>query len=250
MLRAARRYSAVAVGLAVPLLAMAQGGPPLLTDDPDTPGDRRWEINIAHELEGTADEIVHNLPRLDVNYGLGDRIQLKVETAWLATRDTDGEEHGGLDNPLVGVKWRFYDAGDAGFKASVYPQLEVQNHASVERGVAERAPNLALPIEVARSLGAVRVAGELGYTIMRAGPNQWFYGVAAARQASPGLELLAEIHGTAEDAPRKTTDLVLDFGFRKDIRDHATVLASLGTGVAGDAQRSRVRSYLGLQLHF
>jgi len=26
---------------------LAQGGPPLLTDDPGTPGHRNWEINIA-----------------------------------------------------------------------------------------------------------------------------------------------------------------------------------------------------------
>jgi len=30
-----------------PLLARAQGGPPMVTDDPDTPGDGHWEINLA-----------------------------------------------------------------------------------------------------------------------------------------------------------------------------------------------------------
>jgi hypothetical protein len=25
----------------------AQGGPPLITDDPDTPGPRHWEINVS-----------------------------------------------------------------------------------------------------------------------------------------------------------------------------------------------------------
>jgi len=33
-------------GLA-PLASWAQGGPPLVTDDPDTPGNGRWEINVA-----------------------------------------------------------------------------------------------------------------------------------------------------------------------------------------------------------
>jgi len=27
--------------------AHAQGGPPMLTDDPGTPGDGKWEVNIA-----------------------------------------------------------------------------------------------------------------------------------------------------------------------------------------------------------
>ena len=26
---------------------LAQGGPPLVTDDPETPGDGHWEVNLA-----------------------------------------------------------------------------------------------------------------------------------------------------------------------------------------------------------
>jgi hypothetical protein len=32
----------------------AQGGPPLLTDDPDTPGPRHWEINLSLSSSRTA----------------------------------------------------------------------------------------------------------------------------------------------------------------------------------------------------
>ena len=39
------------LGLAILMVAVgaarAQGGPPLVTDDPDTPGDGHWEINLA-----------------------------------------------------------------------------------------------------------------------------------------------------------------------------------------------------------
>jgi hypothetical protein len=34
-----------------PAAAWAQGGPPLMTDDPDTPGPGYWEINVATLLE-------------------------------------------------------------------------------------------------------------------------------------------------------------------------------------------------------
>lgn len=30
---------------------LMQGGPPLITDDPDTPGNRHWEINLGFILE-------------------------------------------------------------------------------------------------------------------------------------------------------------------------------------------------------
>ena len=57
----------------------AQGGPPLLTDDPGTPGNRNWEINIASTQFFSPGENEVETPLLDINYGLGDRIQLKYE---------------------------------------------------------------------------------------------------------------------------------------------------------------------------
>ena len=58
--------------------ALAQGGPPLITNDPDTPGDGNWEINLA--VAGAHSDLGWDLaaPDLDVNYGLGDRIQLSM----------------------------------------------------------------------------------------------------------------------------------------------------------------------------
>ena len=52
----------------------AQGGPPLLTDDPGTPGDGNWEINIGFTIEKLLQETLYEAPILDINYGLGERI--------------------------------------------------------------------------------------------------------------------------------------------------------------------------------
>ena len=68
----------------------AQGGPPLLTDDPGTPGNRNWEINIASTQFFSPRENEIETPLLDINYGLGDRIQLKYEVPVLVDRD-EGE---------------------------------------------------------------------------------------------------------------------------------------------------------------
>ena len=54
----------------------AQGGPPFRSDDPDTPGNNNWEINVF----GTADRNpvlgLYEIPDIDLNYGVGHRIQL------------------------------------------------------------------------------------------------------------------------------------------------------------------------------
>ena len=60
----------------------AFAGPPLLTDDPDTPGDKRWEINIAFTLDKLNTESTYETPILDLNYGVGDNIQIKYELPW------------------------------------------------------------------------------------------------------------------------------------------------------------------------
>ena len=66
---------------------LAQGGPPLLTDDPGTPGNRNWEINIATTHFRSPGEREIEAPLLDINYGLGDRIQLKYEVHYLFDSD-------------------------------------------------------------------------------------------------------------------------------------------------------------------
>ncbi len=60
--------------------AFAQGGPPMVTDDPGTPGSGNWEINIAALGAFSSSQQLIQTPYFDINYGLGERLQLKVET--------------------------------------------------------------------------------------------------------------------------------------------------------------------------
>ena len=57
------------VMLALALPAAAQGGPPFIGDDPGTPGDGNWEINLAGYGERHPIERLFNAPILDMNYG-------------------------------------------------------------------------------------------------------------------------------------------------------------------------------------
>lgn len=56
----------------------AQGGPPFITDDPDTPGANNWEINTA--VIGARSHQHWDLaaPDLDINYGWGERLALRI----------------------------------------------------------------------------------------------------------------------------------------------------------------------------
>lgn len=102
-------------------VACAQGGPTFNTDDPETPGNKHWEINFGWMGERSAGEGGHSLPDVDLNYGLGDRIQLKFELPIVLHEVRQVPSYGGWGEPathsrlapgagesVLGVKWRFY----------------------------------------------------------------------------------------------------------------------------------------------
>jgi len=106
--------------LLVTTAALGQGGPPFRTDDPDTPGNKHWEINFGWVGDRNPGAGAYQVPDIDINYGLGDRIQLKYEIP-LAIEETlpqpatpfapatPGQVIGGLGESQPGIKWRFYE---------------------------------------------------------------------------------------------------------------------------------------------
>jgi hypothetical protein len=100
--------------------ARAQGGPPFRTDDPETPGNKHWEINFGWVGDRNPAAGAYQVPDVDINYGLGDRIQLKYEIP-IAIEEIQpqpaigtqparaGHLIGGLGESQPGIKWRFYE---------------------------------------------------------------------------------------------------------------------------------------------
>jgi hypothetical protein len=131
--RKLRYFRAIcAIVLALPVIfcaaTQAQGGPPFRTDDPETPGNKHWEINFGWIGDRNPAGGAYQVPDFDINYGLGDRIQLKYEIpiaiqearpqAATATEPADpGLTLGGIGESLLGIKWRFYEhhPGDPAF---------------------------------------------------------------------------------------------------------------------------------------
>jgi len=133
-------------------VAHAQGGPPFRTDDPETPGNQHWEINFGFIGDRNPAAGAYQVPDFDINYGLGDRIQLKYEIP-IAIEETRpqpatatasavyGQVIGGLGESLMGIKWRFYEhhPGDAAWKGRFGTGLlsVFGHHAEVQKQPAE-----------------------------------------------------------------------------------------------------------------
>ncbi len=91
------------------IMARAQGGPPFITDDPGTPGNHHWEINFGWIGNHNPGQSYYDIPNVDMNYGWGDRIQLKYEIPLAAATNADNSTSAGLGESLLGVKWRYFE---------------------------------------------------------------------------------------------------------------------------------------------
>lgn len=212
--------------------AWAQGGPPYYTNDPGTPGDKNWEINLGYMPFLFNGASLTHTPDVDINYGVGDRIQLTYESAWL--RVTDGPEPPkyGLNQDQLGVKWRFYDNDDNGLGISLFPQFSVNNpdHAA-QRGITPGYNSLELPLEFTKKLGPVDINWELGYNKAFKGPDGWLAGFVIGKDITKKLELDAEFYGQAT-WDHSINQETVDVGARYKLRPPFILLLMAGRSVA------------------
>lgn len=208
--------------------AHAQAGPPFRTDDPETPGNKHWEINLGLIGDRNPGAGTYQVPDFDINYGLGDRIQLNYEfplavseTRYQPPTATTSEQPGnvllGLGNTALAVKWRFYqhNSGDpwfgrnphaqtnsppeekvVNFSISTYPRFTFNNPTrSVARGVVPSGPDFFLPLEANARLGPVRFDGEVGYHFSNQNvPQSWIRGLLVGHEFNDRTEAYLEIY--------------------------------------------------------
>ena len=235
----------------MPQLALAQGGPPLLTDDPGTPGNGHTEFNLALTLEKAGAESLYGAPLLDFNYGLGERIQLKVEIPWVIRTEKSATTQSALGNMLFGFKYRFLDENSSGVDFSVYPQFDFNTTAHSRRsGVAPEGMELLLPAEVAKDLGPFVVNVEVGSLLREEAEEEWDWGLALGKPVTEGVELLGEIHGETARAFERG-QLVWNLGARIKLTDLNSILISAGRGIRGQSRgEPQFIGYIGLQFNF
>jgi hypothetical protein len=226
--------------------AEAQGGPPLFTDDPGTPGAGNWEVNVAMTLDRTSLYSAWATPLVDANYGWGERLQLKLEMPWVVVSDELGTRNG-IGNPLFGVKWRFLDEESAGVAVSTYPQFGFNLvSSSADRGLVEREASFLLPVSAAKTVGPVGVNAEVGRVFESGGGSEWVWGLALGH-AFGRFEALAEIFGMHGD-DTASRQVIVNFGGRLPVAGTSTLLFSGGWSVSDGEGLRHAHLYVGLQL--
>ena len=229
--------------------AFAQGGPPYYTNDPGTPGHLNWEINLGYMPFFYSNQSVSHTPDVDINFGVGDRLQLTYESAWLRVQKPSSATKFGLNQSNPGVKWRFYDAGESGLSISVFPQLFLNNpNDAVRRGITPASDTFLLPFEFSRKFGPVDVDYEIGYQLVHKGPNGWLTGLVLGHDFTTKLEMDMELYSQGSFHPSDNQPTI-DFGARYKIHRPVILLFMAGRSLEPTRpNQSYFVGYFGLQL--
>jgi hypothetical protein len=236
--------------------AHAQAGPPFFTNDPGTPGNTNWEINLASAQTISRGIASYQIPQVDLNYGIGDRVQLTYEIPYVVETSEQGHSgaggqsrQSGWGNAFPGIKWRFLDQGEDGWQASVFPQIEANGTAaSLRNEIAQPGPRFLLPVEVSKKFGPIDLDFEVGYYLPKQEVKEHILGFVAGHDLTDRLEMDVELYNDhATGAPPNQTTLGL--GGRYKMSRSFIALFMAGRSISGTANgQPQFVGYFGVQI--
>ena len=227
--------------------AMGQGGPPLLTDDPGTVENGKWEINTAWVNRTFHGRMENEVPHFDANRGISERAHFKIEIPWLLASE-NGRTVRGDGGGSMGVKWRFIEGKGSRPAVSTYPQVGFRlAQRSVRLGLSDAGTSLLMPLQVQWDLPRFSLNVDGGLVLQAGERTGWIGGIAVGRVLEP-FELLAELHGEGVFSTGEYS-WTGQGGLRRKLGENSTLLFAFGKTLASHrSDRLIWTSYLGIQL--
>ncbi len=232
---------------AVARVVFGQGGPPMITDDPGTPGNGKWENNFAIIFEHRPNETSIDVPEIDLNYGVGEHIQLTLQNAPVLLKRSGHGLIGGLGSTEAAVKWRFLDEATSGLDMSMFPRVIFNIvQSSVRRGLAEDGTRFQIPFQAAKSFGRLHVDAEFGPRASTVGRSEWICGIVCGFDLAKPTMLMAELHD--ESRMNFSSDvLTLNIGLRHEFTESYILIVSMGHELRSPDQPTALIGYFGMQ---
>ncbi len=226
------------------------GSPPLNIDDPATPGCNNWEINVVADGDLSRQEKAWNLPLLDINYGIGDNLQLKYEVPHVIS-NAQNSSNSAIGNSKAGVKYQFYGSDESKFQMAIYPQVEFSTPGKAPGSDARESHGTitTLPVLLAKrvgriSSGNVMMTANLGYNLStKADTADFISGALGVGTPLIGkTSLLAEIAteqaiAHLADDPREQV-VKINLGLMGPIGKHFALFGSLGRSLIASDERN------------
>ena len=220
----------------------------MITDDPGTPGNGKWEINLSVALEHRPGEALYDIPGIDLNYGVGECLQLTLQGGPALRKRSDHGVIGGLGGTEAAVKWRFLDEDKSGLGLSMFPRLIFNIvQSSVRRGLAEDGTRFQIPFQAAKSFGRLHMDAEFGPLSSTVGRSEWLYGIVGGTDLTKATAIMAELHGTSRMNFAQDV-LTVNFGLRHEFTETRILLTSIGHEIRDPDQSLALIGYFGVQL--
>jgi hypothetical protein len=220
----------------------------MITDDPGTPGNRHWEINLATIFAYHNRETSFDAPGIDLNYGLGESIQLTLQGGPAFLKPRGHGVIGGLGGTEAGVKWRFLDEEKSGFDVSMFPRVIFNiTGSSARRGLADDGTRFQIPFQASKSFGRFHLDAEFGPRTITVGRSEWLYGIVGGIDLGKRTAVMAELQGSARTNFTRDV-LTANFGLRHRFTESRILLVSLGHELRDAEQARALIGYLGVQL--
>jgi hypothetical protein len=228
-------------------VAFGQGGPPMITDDPGTPGNGKWENNFAIAFEHRPGETAYGVPAIDLNYGVGEHIQLTLQTAPVLLKRSGHGLTGGLGGTEAAVKWRFLDEATSGVDMSMFPRVIFNiEQSSVRRGLAEDGTRFQIPFQAAKTFDRLHLDAEFGPRTRTVGRSEWLIGIVCGFDVAKPTMLMAELHD--ESRMNFSRDvLTLNFGLHHEFTENYILIVSMGHELRSPDQPTALIGYFGMQ---
>lgn len=243
MIHAKFKQAAVFACLLVVLFAesvFAQSSPPLISNDPGTPGPGNWEINIFTAFERSDVNDEWQVPQFDINFGVGDRTQLTVSIPFVISHETGATVRRAFDGIEMGVKYRFWDSfGTTGPSFSFFPKVNFsfENEKDVE---------VSLPVQWHQEWSKFGLTAEFGHIWVNGKSEGWEGGVGAALMLDP-VDFLLEWHTGVREAPFDLRQPMVNVGFTWEWSEAVSLFGSFGKSLQNHEEETNTWSVAGFQ---
>jgi len=230
--------------LSITILHGQGGGPPMITDDPGTPGKGNWEINFSVNSDLKKYEKEFETPLLDINFGFNERTQLKMEFPYLFAKTVPGEYRSRFGDITFGIKYRFLDEDKSGIAISLNPQITVATSS-------ESNNEYLFPLEIEKSFAKVVIGLDVRYTYISGDEDFIQNGLLLGFDFSERLVVMGEIVYWANVQKFDGVEGVVNLGMKYQMNDLFTFMTSLGTGLfssTGDLRTTFI-SFVGFQIN-
>jgi hypothetical protein len=248
----ARSFSLLSrIGLAaVALLAIsmrgALAGPPFLTDDPEPTDTGHFEDYLHSDATRAGGATFGTAVGLEINYGAFADTQISADLPLGYQTERHDSTRFGLGDATLGVKYRFIEEDDAGWRPQVsfYPSIEIPLAPSAGRNTREF-----FPLWAQKSFGDWTTFGGGGYWNNPGAGNRdyWFCGWALLRKMSPDFSMGAEIFHQTADKTGGKTGTGAGVGALYDLSENFHLVGSYDAGVRNARATDRYSYYFALE---